>query len=155
MASKKRILSIRVKSDVDYSPDLSFLGEYKDHGDGNNVIDRKDRGDWERGQCRFCHITLSAEETGNPNSVYEDYARLEAYNRGDWCMVGVWAEAEVVLTGNCVQKIRSGGLWGIESDSGEYLTEVAKEEVEQLKDELIALGFRRSTIDKVEVEQCE
>jgi hypothetical protein len=97
---------------------------------------------------RYFNVAMSAEETGNPKSVEQDYQRAEAYNRGEWCMVGVWAEATVQLTGDTIQRIRSGGLWGIESDSGEeYFEEVAQEELAALRAELLAVGFTSRAID--------
>lgn len=66
--------------------------------------------------------------------------RLEAYNRGDWEMVGVDAVAEVVI-GGVIQTIQSGGLWGIETDSDEsYFTEVANEELASLAGILAEIG---------------
>lgn len=57
-------------------------------------------------------------------------------------MIGIIAKAEVVSAQGICQTIRSGGLWGIESDSGkEYLEEIATEELGQLREELAGLGF--------------
>lgn len=145
--NKLEIRSVRVCREVDDNPDLSYLGEYESVA-GKNAIDRKERGDQERGQYRYCNITLSAEETGNPDSVEQDYERMEAYNRGGWCMMGVYAEAEISVIGVC-QTIRSGGLWGIESDSEDsYFSEVGAEELNDLRNQLEALGFSRREINE-------
>ena len=81
---------------------------------------------------------------------------MERLNRGDWCYLGIRAEAEII--GNeqkdgpnkwhgVVQTISSGGLWGIESDSDRsYLEEVQEEELSNLKTELRALGFSKRAI---------
>jgi len=144
-----KILSIKIRREVDPGPDLSYLGEY--HG-ANKVkpqsIDRMERGDMGRNEYRFFTPALTAEQTGNPDSPEEDYQCLEAYNRGDWCMLGIWAEAEVQTQNHgVIQTIRSGGLWGIESDSGEvYLDEIANEELAALSSELGALGFTKRQI---------
>ncbi len=45
-----------------------------------------------------------------------DFERMESYGT-DWWMVGIWAQVEVVVN-NIIQSITSGGLWGVESDSG-------------------------------------
>ena len=75
---------------------------------------------------------------------------MEAYSRGHWWMVGLWAEAEVVVTGSVVQRIRSGGLWGIESDSdADYLAGVTEQELSSLHDELLAVGFSQRAIQAV------
>lgn len=72
----------------------------------------------------------------------EDKERLESYG-DDWHMIGMWAQAEVVVDG-VVQTIRSGGLWGIESDSNkEYLMEIAREEYNALKGILRKMGFKK------------
>jgi len=79
--------------------------------------------------------------------VRQDYDRVESLNRGDWCFIGLRAEAEVQTSSDVVQRITSGGLWGIESDSGrEHLEETQREELAQLKAELIGLGFSRRAI---------
>lgn len=86
----------------------------------------------------------------------QDYERMETLNRGDWCFLGIRAEAEVI--GNVqnadtpkwhgvVQKVSSGGLWGIESDSDRpYLESVEKDEIANLRTELKALGFSSRAI---------
>lgn len=140
----KEILSVKVVRETDCDPDLSYLGEYS-RNPGKNCIDREERGDSERGQFRYCNVTMSAEETGNPESVEQDYKRLEAYNRGVWEMVGVYAVAEVIVN-EVIQTIRSGGLWGIESDSWEYFKEVEKEQLAELVAELEAVGFAEAEI---------
>jgi hypothetical protein len=148
MLSKRRIISVTVRREVDDSPDLSFIGEYSRKPEGPNAIDRQERNDMGRNEYRYFNPTMTAEETGNPDSPEQDYRRMENYNRGEWCMMGVFATAEVVLTGNVVQKFRSGGLWGIESDSEEsYFGEVAKEELSTLRDELKAVGFTTRQIN--------
>lgn len=70
--------------------------------------------------------------------------RLEAYNRGSFYYVGIKATAEIVIPVgdlHILQTITSGGLWGIESDSGEeYIRETADEEIKQLYDILQQLN---------------
>ena len=72
--------------------------------------------------------------------------RLEEYRRGDFWYVGVYAEARIRFKtpqGGWTQGsyVRTPGLWGIESDSGEeYLNEVGEEERAELNDMLAALG---------------
>jgi hypothetical protein len=139
------ILSVHVRRSVDPDPDLSWLGEYGSTPRGEHVIDRQERGDMGRHQYRFFVPALTAEQTGNRDSPEQDYARMEGYNRGDWGMIGIWAEAEVQTHNlGVIQIIRSGGLWGVESDSGrEYLASVEQEELAALREELEALGFTK------------
>jgi hypothetical protein len=65
---------------------------------------------------------------------FESFAlrRKEAYDRGDWHMIGV--QARVEIAGHVFE---SPGLWGIESDAGEsYLCEAFEEEKAELLDTL-------------------
>jgi len=78
--------------------------------------------------------------------VRQDYDRMESLNRGDWCFLGVSAESEIVL-GNVCQTITSGGLWGIESDSGsDYFAEIEQEQLAELREQLHAIGFSKRAI---------
>ena len=147
---KGRILGIRIETREDCDADLYWLGRYSNQpGAEDRTIDRGEGR--ERGTMRYFVAEQSAKDTGNPNSVQQDYERMEAYNRGNWCMVGVIAKADVVLPGsNIVQKVTSGGLWGIVSDSGaEYLAEVRKEQLSELSGELTRLGFGKRAIAQV------
>ena len=76
----------------------------------------------------------------------QDYERMESLNRGDWCFLGLSAESEIVL-GNVCQTITSGGLWGIESDSGsDYFAEIEQEQLAELREQLHAIGFSKRAI---------
>ena len=89
--------------------------------------------------------------------VKSDYERLESLNRGDWCFIGIRAEAEI----RCVymtegrggrdyfqtQKITSGGVFGFESDMSQTdFEEVESEQLADLKDQLAAIGFSKRAI---------
>lgn len=68
--------------------------------------------------------------------------RLYRMFRDDWHYMGVIAKAEYVSASGISQTLRSGGLWGIESDSGEnYLKETADEQLAELRSELQQAGF--------------
>lgn len=77
-----------------------------------------------------------------------NYARMEGLGNSDWGYIGISATAEYQLTSSGpVQRLHSGGIWGIESDSDDsYLSEVETEELGTLKDELEALGFSKRAI---------
>ena len=81
--------------------------------------------------------------------IVQDYQRHESYNNQNWCCLGIIAKAKVQLAdGSLMQTIRSGGLWGIESDSGdEYFAFVEHDELAQLGSELTAMGFSKRQID--------
>lgn len=69
---------------------------------------------------------------------FED--RLEAYKRGDFSFLSAHAEAEVIVE-EISQTLRSGGLYGIESDSeDEYIDEIAAQEWGALRGVLKTVG---------------
>jgi len=84
--------------------------------------------------------------------VRQDYQRMEAFNAGEWCYLSIRALAEVKLNTDdrgigVVQKIGSGGLWGIESDSdASYIKQIENDELADLKRELHAIGFSKRAI---------
>jgi hypothetical protein len=88
----------------------------------------------------------------------QDFDRMESLSNGNWYYIGIRAEARVfvnekligpVASHGIAQTITSGGLYGIESDSGrEHIEETIREELESLKTELLALGFSKRAISK-------
>jgi len=96
--------------------------------------------------------SVDKSNTDEENRTYamQDYKRMTDYGNG-WACVGVRAEARIAIpNGNgsaTLQTIKSGGLWGIESDSGDdYFTEVGNDELADLKTQLHALGFSKRAI---------
>jgi hypothetical protein len=80
------------------------------------------------------------------NDDPQDQERLAAYHNGDFTFVGIRAEADVVI-GGVIQTLTSGGLWGIESDSGrEYIEEVADQEYTELRKILTEVGVPTSKL---------
>lgn len=75
-----------------------------------------------------------------------DASRLRQLERGDFCYIGVIAKAEIRSATGTGQVIRSGGLWGVESDAGDYLREVEKGQLGELQAELEELGFKKRAI---------
>ena len=152
--NKLQIVSVRIEHKADESPDLSFLGELTDSPESGAIIrigehagkfvSELSEDDCLPERCReyrFFVPAMTGDQTGNPESPKQDFERMEAYNRGDWQMLGIIAKAEIFNpVTNCTQTIRSGGLWGVESDGGEYLKEVAKEQLSELQAELQALN---------------
>ncbi len=87
-------------------------------------------------EYRFFKPYAGGEEKGTKDYYTygrQDFKRMEGLLKGDWHFVGIMAEAEVLspiegMKDNFrVETLSSGGLWGIESDSGDYLKEVAQE----------------------------
>ena len=99
-------------------------------------------------EVQSIHVRVMPDE--DPDTSYLDQDefedRREAYQRGEFSFVGVRAEAQVVIEG-IVQTLTSGGMWGIESDSGEeYIEEVALEEYNNLRDILKAVGVSTAEV---------
>jgi hypothetical protein len=99
-----------------------------------------------RGKLRPDH---TAEEVRK--YVRQDYDRMESANRGNWCYLGIRADAEISIGSGpgyaTLQRITSGGLWGIESDSDkECFAEEERNQLADLREQLIALGFSRRAI---------
>lgn len=152
----KKIDAIEIVHEVDTDPDLSYLGEYSDEW-REGAIDRHPDDRYGRYATfqgyRYFIPAMTGEETGNPDSPRQDFERAEAYNRGDWGYVGIYARARI-LTGivrggyASAQTVRTPGLWGIESDSDEdYFAEIAKQELTDLGAILVELGFDQASID--------
>ena len=91
----------------------------------------------------------------------QDYTRMEELNKGYWYYMGVYTTAQVSLkyqvNKGCVaghevytellQTIRSGGLWGTESDSDrDHIESIGKEELSDLRSQLKILGFSTRAI---------
>jgi hypothetical protein len=141
--SRKNFKMIR-QDDTD--PDTSWIGEYS-NSPGDNAIDRQERGDTGRNEFRYCNITMSAEETGNSDSVEQDYQRMEAIARGDVWFIGIAAEVTLNIPSgrageSILQKIKSPGVWGIKSDNNDdYFESVYADECVTLASMLDEMGI--------------
>lgn len=142
----KRILSVTFTRETDTNPDLSHLGEYS-NTPGPSAIDRQERGHMLRGEYRYFNPAMSGEESGNPDSPEQDYQRMEDYERCEWCMQFCRAKAKVSIRG-VEQKLTSGGLGGVESDSEEeYFDLIRDEELVTLRGILEDAGFTTEQIN--------
>lgn len=96
---------------------------------------------------RVDSIKIVWKQDESPDTSYLGaYQRSERLNAGDWCYMGCYAEAEVSYPtggGNRrLETLRSGGLWGIESDSdAKYAGEVEGQELADLKGHLSQFGI--------------
>jgi len=93
-------------------------------------------------ELRSVRILITADEYPDASYLEQDEfeERLDAYERGDFSLVGVRAEAEVTIEG-IAQTLKSSGLYGIESDSEqEYFDEVFDQEWSQLRSVLKTVG---------------
>ncbi len=125
---------------LDDDSDLSWL-DTTFTSDGRHILS----------SCRFSEADIKKHGLRKVKKwAHEDQERLKSY--GDsWVMLGIQAKAEVMVKIRdswLCNWIESGGLWGIESDSGEdYFESVAQDELSGLRDVLINLGFSTEEID--------
>jgi len=164
MSRTRRILSVTIKHEPDVHPDTSYIGEYSDlpdpyffdrtegkmlktlERDKNYEIPEPGR------EYRFFKPYAGEEEPGTRLYIKygkQDFDRMEHLEKGNWYFMGITAEARVHLGSDIVQRIHSGGLWGIESDSGEaHIKEAEQGEMGALRDQLKAIGFAEEYIDE-------
>lgn len=89
---------------------------------------------------------LSYLETDEDDEHHEEDAQRLASYGDSWECVGIRVQATIVIPraeGNFQREhtLQSGGLWGIESDSGDaYFREVAQDEWNELKSELAVMN---------------
>lgn len=105
-----------------------------------------------RGSKRILTVTVERISDCDPDTSYLEQEgfedRLEAYRRDVFEYIGIKTKAEIVIAGVC-QTVRSGGLWGIESDSGEeHFKSVEVEELDGLRAVLRGMGFGARAISK-------
>lgn len=119
-------------------------------------------GRWDNREYRYFNPSFNyVTKTGKPADgltpdevrkyTRQDYDRMERLGE-DWSYIGIRAQAEIGLPSRfpdslTIQRISSGGLWGIESDSDkEYIASVAADELSDLKAQLKELGFSARSI---------
>ena len=99
-----------------------------------------------RERAELHKIRVIFEPDPEPDTSYleqdEFEERLAGYKSGEFNLLGCRAEAEVVLAPETtVQVLRSGGLYGIESDSEQdELDEIVHREWSRLRDVLKTVG---------------
>lgn len=160
---KAKISKVWIEQLTETDADLSYLGEYSSEADPSRpeVIDRHARGDMGRNEYRYWTHTQDFEANRRSLNrdhgmakhaawlearryIMEDYKRCEDYDKDDWHMTGIRARAEILVPQGrhwIIQRITSGGLWGIESDSDEdYKDQVGADELTDLREMLDALN---------------
>lgn len=170
---KPRIDKIIIKHLIDENPEISWLGKFQDNLDPGVIVIRdndffenleKDENYElpEKGRdYRFFNPCGGDEKPGTPDYEkygMQDYERIKQLERGDFCFIGIMAEAVVSYpienNSRRIQKFTSGGLWGIETDAGDYIKEVEQEQLDDLIRHLKTFGIdTRGYKNKVEIKE--
>ena len=136
---KPYVNRVIIKHEIDCDPDLSWIGEFSmEPCDG--AIDHQER-------CNGNHRVLRFFNPANPEYAEQEYGQMMAYERGDWSMMGISAIAEIhipVFRDNWIsQRIHSGGIWGVESNStNSEIDNFDAEQISELKEVLKSLGIK-------------
>lgn len=154
----KSILKIELKQLSDFDTDttqLGYLGTFSSRPLSKLSIDRSALGEREPVSDRYRYFNPDVTRYNGQSKLSEeeilqycgqDYRRLLAYCRGEWSYIGIQAHAIVTVRG-ITQTITTAGRWGIEGDSDEsYLSEVGKEELFELRQQLYAMGFSKRKV---------
>jgi hypothetical protein len=128
---KNKIFKIWTERIIDEMPDLSWLDQFENSKDPNE------------------------------QQYYKEDQKHKAKYGDTWYMLGIVAYAEIgipfeVVTSNGkqinykIEKISSGGLWGIESDSDEsYFKDIEQEQLADLKEYLKQLNVSVTKFDSL------
>lgn len=142
----RKIIKLVVRQCIDNVTQPDMLGRYSDKpGAPDKTVDREALKGKMTHELRYFIATNSPKETGNPNSLMQDYERMEDYEAGAWEYICIRAEAQVQLTENGpIQTIVSQGCVGIGSDSkdSKWFEDVIAEEKGQVIKDLYSIGFR-------------
>ena len=167
-----KIEKIRIVHKTDENPDYSFMGEYVDIPEAGVIVRRlgifwedmpEDQEVPQRGrEYRFFKPYAGGEKVGTEDYKkygMQDFKRMESLNRGHWFFMGIYVEAEVSypieLGSRRLEWLKSGGLWGIESDSDEsYIDEIDKEQLDDLKEHLEVFGVDVSNFEIIKKEKA-
>ena len=131
---KPELREVEIKIEVDEYPNLDWL-ETELSEDKKEII-KSDQ---------YTNEDLKTDRKNTLKYIEQDKQRLRDYNKGKWQMLGISAVATIYLPTNFIndkgeytdwkiQKIDSGGLYGIESDSEEgYIKETGSDQCDELK----------------------
>ena len=142
-----KVESVKINWIIDEYPDISYL----ESSIKNGVVD----------SCRYTQEDYEEDPEQVKQWIRQDTQRLNSYG-DDWVNYGCMAEAVVSYPiskqgDRRLETLTSGGLWGIESDSDDsYKTEIAKEQIEELKDHLKRFNIRiNNKVERLMAEAVE
>ena len=141
MKTSKQINKITIERLLDEYSDLSWLGEFSDKPKNDFAIEHDPNN----------HRTYNYFNSCNAESkeqAEQDYKLMMEYENGSRYLIGIQAKAEIQL-GNQTQTIKSYTLWGIDSEEAEsYIREIELEQIKDLTEQLMLLGFSFDEIEK-------
>jgi hypothetical protein len=161
LANGPVVVRVKVEHELEPCPDPFDLGEYSNTpGPEDRTIDRMFPPDDASpqydhlGEFRYFIAAMSGEETGNPESVAQDYRRMEAYNLGEWRMMRIIATAEVqyLIGDGChrIERLSSRGVWGVESDADVAdIAAIEQDELNDLRRHLEVFGVDCADFDRL------
>ena len=148
MKNTNEIGTIKIKYSIDEENDISDLGEFSNeekefsipHDIGNNKT--------------FNHF--NADNVENIKQAKENYDRAMKFENGELFSYGIQAQAELITklgNYNLINTLESSGICCLDSDSDEQgFKEIEEEQLEELKDLLITLGFKETELNKIKIE---
>lgn len=129
---QKIITKAIIEQEREEYPDLSNYGHFSDDPGNDFCVHHSNA----PGKYHY----FIAENVETMEQAEENYKRVTMYNDGDLYMIDIVAKATINVNGT-LQTIVSSGFCGIESDSPESIKEVENEQLNELRDVLICLGF--------------
>ena len=157
MTKNVKVESVKIQHIPDDSPDTSEFGEFTDNWDewnicrccGEYLANCSDGHNYDHSREYKYFKPVAGDEKPGTESYQkygkQDYDRMESLNNGNWYYLGVQVEAEVSYDigqgSKRLERFTSGGLWGIESDCGDYIKEVEQEQLADLKEHLKQFGI--------------
>lgn len=147
---KPKIESITIKQHTDEMQDVSYL-ETKYDDDAHKILS----------SCRYGPKEIKRYGWAKVKRwIQEDMKRLEQFNRGELWQIGIVATCTVSYpinkTDRRLETFTSGGLWGIDSDSGpEYFKQVEQEQLADLKEHLEHFNVDTSNFDQIPIQHNE
>lgn len=143
-----KIDSIRLKVEVDYDLGNTMIEDYGTFGNEYKEGAIEHHGD--RRSYKYFY-------PANPEYGKEDYKRVMDYEKGYWNYLYMRADATIIIYKwdnkyGTIQTITSGGIGGFETGDNhkadmEVIIDTLKNEVDDLKDNLMELGIPEVDID--------
>ena len=146
----KKINKIVIEAIADYDTDLSYLGKFSDEA-GEFAIEHEQNNN-------RSYKYFNADNVENMEQAKQNYKRMMEYENGELQDYGVKATAEIYTSDDgktwLINKIQSGGLWGLSSDgTADDFEDEPENQKMDLIDVLQEFGFTIQEIEAVNTEK--